>query len=464
VEALMNKIELLKTRRAKVLDSGKEIRKNISDLIDEGSFVELSSYSFSKNEFYGENAEGEGVVTGFATIENYPFYIIAQNMNVLSGGISKANADKILKCMIAAEKNSTPIIYILNSLGIQIGEGITVLEGISGILKKSAELKGVLPQFTIVNGECYGQIALLSAIADFNFMLNSSVLTANSPFVISAKSGKNLQKNDVGGAKGLTKTNLTTFEVKNYKDIKNSIIKIIDVIPDYNTLILDGEDLNISYPELNKITTAENIINAVFDKDTFIEIGATYCTEIKCLLGRIGGISCAAVVFENGDGVMLNAENSFKIKEFIYFAANYNLPVVNFVNCLGIVPSLEVNNSMVLKAVSEVIDAYTLLDNVKLSIVYGKAIGLGYTIFAAKSMGYDYSYAFANSKIALFDSLAGAEIEFNEEKADKAKLAKKYADENSDPINAANGGFIDNIVEPAFIKQYLIASLQMLVR
>ncbi len=98
-------------------------------------------------------------------------------------------------------------------------------------------------------------------------------------------------------------------------------------------------------------------------------------------------------------------------------------------------------------------------------MVTGKAVGLGYTVFAAKSIGYDYTYAFANSRIALFDSVQGAEIEFSEEKnADKAKLSERYSDENSDPINAARGGYIDDIIQPSFLKQYLIASLQMLLK
>ena len=105
------------------------------------------------------------------------------------------------------------------------------------------------------------------------------------------------------------------------------------------------------------------------------------------------------------------------------------------------------------------------IDSAKISVVVGKAIGLGYTVFAAKNMGYDYSYAFANSKIALFDDVQGAEIEFSDEKkVDKKKLTERYSDENSDPVNAAKGGYIDNIIQPSFIKQYLVASLQMLVK
>ena len=106
----MDKIKLLQERKAKLAEVGSEIRAQINALIDEESFVELSAFSFSKNDFYGENAEGEGVVTGFATIGGYPFYIVAQNAKVLSGGVSKANCDKIAKCLDAAEKNATPVI------------------------------------------------------------------------------------------------------------------------------------------------------------------------------------------------------------------------------------------------------------------------------------------------------------------------------------------------------------------
>ncbi|MGN0818347.1 MAG: carboxyl transferase domain-containing protein, partial [Candidatus Coproplasma sp.] len=143
----------------------------------------------------------------------------------------------------------------------------------------------------------------------------------------------------------------------------------------------------------------------------------------------------------------------------------YNLPYVTFVNTLGISPSLATNNSLVLKELGEYVNVLDCIDTAKISIIYGKAIGLGYTVFAAKSMGYDFTYAFANAKVALFDSAQGAEIEFSGVKnVDKNKLVQKYSDENSDPINAAKGGYIDNIIEPAYVKQYLIASLQMLVK
>lgn len=458
----MDKIKLLQARKQQLMDAGKNIREEINGLIDKDSFVELSSFSFSKNDFYGETAEGEGVVTGFATIDDYPFYIVAQNSAVLSGGVSKANCEKIAKCLDQAEKNNAPVVYFLSTLGVQIGEGVSVLEGMAKLILKATQLKGTVPQYLIVNGEVYGQIAMLSALCDFTFFIdNKSVLAANSPLVISAADGVNIKKEEVGGAAALDKAQLATFTVGDLNEVKSKIVALTSLL---NQPVVDGEDLNKSIAALNQKADAKTLLN-VFDKDTAVELGATYAPEVKCALGRIGGISVAALIFDGEDGVKLTARNVRKAKDFAELACCYGLPYITFVNTLGICPSLCTNNSLVLKELGEYVNILDCIDSAKLSVVYGKAIGLGYTVFAAKSMGYDFTYAFANAKIALFDSVQGAEIEFaDDKKADKAKLAEKYADENSDPINAAKGGYIDNIIEPAFVKQYLIASLQMLVK
>lgn len=458
----MDKINLLHTRRKQLKDAGKAVRGDIDKIVDEDSFVEFSCFSFSKNDFYGENAEGEGVVTGFATIQDYPFYLVAQNSAVLSGGVSKANCKKIEKCLDQAEKSQTPVIYLLSTLGVQIGEGVNVLEGLATLILKASQLKGSIPQYLIVNGEVYGQIAVLAGICDFNFFIEKkSVLAANSPLVISAKNGVNLSKNDVGGENALKNANIVSFAVK---DVEEAAAKISEINEILSVPVIDCDELNDSLPSLNEGADGKAIMGA-FDKEYAVEVGASYSPEVKCVLGRIGGIAVAAIVFDGEKGVELTAANVRKIKDFAEFASYYNLPYITFVNTLGIKADLSTNNSLVLKEIGEYVSILDCIDAAKISVVYGKAIGLGYTVFAAKSMGYDYSFAFANSKIALFDDVQGAEIEFSEEKkADKSKLAEKYAEENSDPVNAAKDGYIDNIIEPAHLRQYLISSLQMLLK
>ena len=460
----MDKITLLQTRRAKVLAAEDDTRKIVSALTDPESFVELSGFSFSKNDFYGEGAEGEGVVTGFATIDGYPVYVVAQNGKVLSGGVSAANCEKIMKCLKLAEKNSTPVVYVLNSLGVQIGEGVTVLEGLASVLSKAARLHGVVPQFAVVAGKVYGQSALLAASADFTFFMKEGVLAANSPLVISAKSGKNLPKEAVGGAAALDKTNLVSFVEEELSSVRSKIAKVLDVLPFCNALVVEnGADLNATAPALNQSSDAQSLIEAVFDADSYVEFGQS-AKEVRCILGRVGGISVAAVVFDAEKGVELDALNVAKVNSFVEFAGYYDLPFVTFVNTLGLRADLCANNSAAMKNIFKYMENFELLENAMISVVYKKAVGLGYTLFAAKSMGFDYSYAFADAKIALFDDVQGAEIEFSGEKADKAKLAAKYADENSDPINAAKNGYVDNIIEPQFVRQYLVASLQMLLK
>lgn len=455
----MDKIKLLQERKAKLVDSGKEIRADIEALVDEASFVELSAFSFSKNEFYGENAEGEGVVTGFATIDGYPFYIVAQNGKVFDGGISKANCDKIVKCLDAAEKNGTPVVYLLNTRGVQVGEGVTVLEGLGKLLLRSTQLKGIVPQYAIINGEVYGSAAMLAAVADFSlFIEKKSVLAVNSPFVLSAKAGKNLAKEEVGGAKALDKTGIPAMEVSSLAQAKEKILSLNALLH----VAYEDAELNETLPALNQSVTTETLMQ-IFESP--VELWSSYEPEVKTVLARIGGISVAALVFDGGEtGVELNAAKFAKIKNFVELASSYALPFITFADVKGICPCSCVNNSRVMKEAAEYLELLDTLEVCKIAVVYKKAIGLGYSLFASKSVGFDYTCAFANANVSLFDNAQGAAIELASETADKDKLEERYANENADPIRAAKDGYIDAIIEPQFVKQYLIASLQMFVR
>ncbi len=477
----MDKIQLLRQRRSKVLAAGKEIRKTIAALTDAESFVELSGFSFSKNDFYdgfsGETVskdgvfdgavEGEGVVTGFATIGGYPVYIAAQNFEVLHGGVSAANCAKLMKCLSLAEKNSTPVVYVLHSLGVQIGEGVTVLEGLASLIAKAAKLHGIVPQFAVVNGEVYGQSSLLAACADFTFFMKDGVLAADSPLVLSAKSGQNLAKEEVGGAAALGKTNLVSFEAATYADVRASIEKILGLIPAYGALVEEtGADLNATFPALNKKCDADALIKCVFDAGSCVEFGKACSPAVRSLLGRVGGISVAAVVFDGGEeGVSLDAAAVAKVTSLVEFASYYDIPFVTFVDTQGVRSDLETNNSLVLKNIFKLAESYDLHENARIAVIFKRAVGLGYTLFAAKSMGFDYVYAFADARVALFDDAKGAALEFSAEaNTNAAKCAAKYADETADPVNAARNGYVDNIIEPALVKQYLVASLQMLLK
>lgn len=448
----MDKIKQLQERKAALEKAGKAVREEIKALCDEESFVELSAFSFSKEQFFGEDIAGEGVVTGFATISGYPFYIVAQNFAESYGGLTKANCDKIAKTLNAAEKNETPVVYILRSQGVKVGEGVDVLEGISALLLKATQLKGTVPQYAVVAGEVYGSAAALAAVCDCVFFLKEGAMAVTSPLVLAAKAGKSLKKEEVGGYAALKKAGLPAVSVKDMKEAGETIARLTELI---GAPVLDAE-LNESVPALNGKADAQSIAALIEDG---IELGANSYPEIKTILGRVGGIAVAAAVFDN---VTLNAGNVKKLRDFAELACCYAIPFVTFVDCAGIEPCLCVNDSGVLKQIAEYLSILDAIDTAKIALVTGKAVGLGYSLFAAKSAGFDYTYALATAEIALFENAAGAEIAYSGEKG--ANGAALYSEEFADPVNAAKGGYLDNVIEPQFIKQYLIASLQMLLR
>jgi len=368
----VDKIELLQTRRRKLFEVSQAIRSDIKAIVDSDSFVEVASYSYSESEFYDGRAEGEGVVCGFATIDDCPYYIVAQNSEVLSGGVSKANCQKIANCLDQAEKNGSPVIYFLSTKGVRIGEGVNVLEGIASLLLKASRLKDSVTQYLIVDREVYGQIALLAGICDFNFFLNKkSVLAVNSPLVISAANGLNVAKEKIGGSEALNKTGLTTFVVEDLAEVKAKISALHELT---NVAVTESGNLNATLSSLNKQCDAKALLS-VFDKGSYLELFANAAPEVKCYFGRIGGISVAAVIFDGGEaGVKLCPCKVRKLNNFASLACAYNLPFITFVNTLGIVEKLEAVNSPLIK---ELGDYVALLDNMNSRCVrQGDRVGL----------------------------------------------------------------------------------------
>ncbi len=446
----MDKISLLHSRKDAVLKAGENIRSEIRALCDDDSFVELSAFSFSKTIGEGD-ALGEGVVTGFATIGGYPFYIVAMNHAVCRGGLSKGNCEKIVKTMAAAEKNETPVVYLLQSQGVRVGEGVDVLEGISALLLKATQLKGSVLQFAVLLGEVYGSAAALASMCDCMLFLKDSALSLASPLVLSAKENKNLKPTELGGYDAFRHALFPALKAEDMKDAASRILRFCDYI---NLPVMDAE-LNEALPALNESVDAE-ALKAVFED--YLEIGANSCPEVKTLLGRIGGISVAAVLFDN---ITLNAQNVRKIRNFAELALCYGIPFVTFVDCLGVEATVDANDSGLFKEIGEYLSVLDAIGTAKIAVVTGKAVGLGYSLFAAKSVGFDYTYALATAQISLFGSAEGAQIELKDL---GQEALSRYEDEIADPVHAAKGGYLDNIIEPQFLKQYLIASLETLIK
>lgn len=458
----MDKIKLLEVRKAAILAAGKSVREKINELVDRKSFVEYERFSFSKNTFNGECIYGEGVITGVATVMDETVYIVAQNPDVKSGGLSYAAAEKIRRCISRANAAGAPIIYLLSSKGVQVGDGIKVMEGVSAVLAEMQIAKGSVPQIGIAFGDVLGSNALIAACCDYLYVLDGACVAYASPLVIAAKSGKMLDKTAVGGAKALAACGITAFEAADFKEVKKGVCALL------NVLSVDGEDYdddpNRNAPALNVKADAKSVIDAVFDKGTFIELGKGLCSEVVTGIGRVGGYAVAALAFDGEDGVKLNAQNVEKITEFIDYAVSSELPLLSFINVCGIEDNLETAGSFVMKGVAKLVAAQQRASRLpQISVITGKAIGLGYSLFASRAMNKDFLYAFANAKISVFESEVGAQIEYGASGGDLEKIKADYEENEQDAITAAELGFVDSIIEPEFVRSYIISALQTLM-
>ena len=457
----MNIIDTLNSRKEKLYNESADIRKKLSEIIDESSFVELNAFTFGKNEFYNEESTGLGVVTGYATVDGYPLYVVAQNGNVLNGGLSKANIDKIVNCLDKAITAELPVVYLLDTKGVQVGEGVAVLEGIATLLAKSNELKNYAPQIVVAVGDVLGSASLLAANADYTFVVGASCVAYASPSVISASVKNPVSKEEVGGNKA--KNGIMTFKAKTLGEVKSGISKLFDTLPNLSGIISENDDdLNRAAPALNDKVCANCIIDAVYDKNTFIKMFEGYADEVVVGIGRVGGIATAAVVFDGGEeGVELTLDNVLKIKNFANFVYDNNMPLLTFVNTKGIKADYLTSSTPIMV---EIMNMLSNLANLgRISVVYGKAIGLGYTAFASKEFGNEYTYAFAGSKISLLDGDAGIAATFGTVDGEKINELKAQYSDAQDSYNSAKIGCIDNIIEPQFVRAHIISALQILV-
>ncbi len=440
----MDRIKLLQSRRAKLLEATKSIRKKVTDIVDDMSFVEFDSYSFSHSDIYEEDALGDGVLTGIGTINGKNYCIVAINSDIMHGGLSLSNCNKISKCMDKALRTASPVIYVLESNGVQLGEGVNVLEGIAKILKISSDIKETgLLQFAVVTGNLFGSLSLLVSNCDFAYSLKDGKVSFTSPLVISAKNPS-------------AETELSIEKIASIKEFKEKISLITDVID--GEFFESADDLNRTSPTLNKSVTDEALIKAVFDKSSFMEFNKDSVSQVKTGVAYLAGLSVATMIFDSENAVELDGKVMKKITDFIGFVQIHDLPLITFVNTKGIKQDV-VCQKCVLSKINDFIGIYKTLN--KITVITGNAVGLGYTLFASKEMNNCYSYAFAQANVGLFDEATGALVELDAEASKINEYASEYA-EKTDPINAAHNGYLDNVIEPKFVRQYLISALQTL--
>ena len=455
--------DILSSLRLKIEKATADIKGFINSFIDEASFVETDAF-LTNDAFDGTDANGEGVVTGYATIDGKPLYIAAQNIKVLSGSIGKAHAQKIVNCMNMALRTRVPFLSIIDSNGARLGEGISVLEGYAALNAMAARISGEIPNIAIVKGNAIGQIAEFVKTADFIIMSDKAVLSNNAPMCLASKASNMSKFSDILGAKAYIKSGVANFEYKTENELKTILTDLFKYIPSNNegiNFVETSDDLNRT-EKLNG-TKPIPLLKAVFDEKKFVTF---YNSDtLTCAIGALNGES-SAIICTNGEITLTDVKSAEK---FIRIADSFNMSLVNLVNSANVNTAIddELNgNSEVLASLLYTVNCTQVP---KVSVVVGKAIGYSYSAFVAKNSGYDYVIATEKAVIAPIEAEKAIEVMYADEikaakdvEATRRKVKERYEQIESDVTVSAKDGYIDNIIDSSELRKYILSALMML--
>ena len=477
----MDKLLELQSKRAAIeiackSSNGKNsARERIKLLFDEGSFVEI-------NAFVTGEAAAEGVVSGYGTVNDRLVYAYSQDYSSIGGALGGANAKKITYTLDLAAKMGAPVVNILDSKGARIAEGIDALAAIGEIYAKNVELSGLVPQISVVLGDCAGGAVYTPSISDFVFMTDkNSNMYINSPSVITGVSGENCTLDDIGSAKACAKNGTTDFVCETEEECFSNVKKLLNYLPANN---LEGTPVDIPTDDINRISEnifnlipdngegldIKNIIKEVADNIEFYEVSSEYSKNMVTGFIKLNGMSVGVVANNsreyNGELCIKAAKKAAK---FINFCDSFNIPIVTFVDCAGFAACKCQENNGIADAAATLLATYSSVTVPKVTVVVRKAYGSAYLAMGSKVCGADMVFAYPTAEIAIMAPEGAANIIYSEEIANsvdpvacRTQKIDEYKNVVAAPYTAASKGYIDDVIEPDSTRPRLISALEML--
>ncbi len=465
-------------------------RERIDMLLDHGSFeefdmfVEHRSYNFGmeKNRFLGD-----GVVTGYGTIEGRLVYIYAQDFTVSGGSLSEMHAQKICKVMDQAMKMGAPVIGINDSGGARIQEGVNALAGYSEIFQRNILASGVIPQISGIFGPCAGGAVYSPALTDFILMTQgTSYMFLTGPKVVKTVTGEDVTQEQLGGASvHTTKSGVAHFSAQTEEDGMKLIRKLLSYIPQNNVeeaplVITDDpidrleDSLNDIIPDSpNKPYDMYEVIGATVDNGEFLEVHADYAKNIIVGFARFNGVSVGVVAnqpkFLAG---VLDINASRKAARFVRFCDAFNIPLVTFVDVPGFLPGTGQEYGGVITHGAKLLYAYGEATVPKITVTLRKSYGGAHIVMSCKQLRGDINYAWPTAEIAVMGADGAVEVLYSKEIAAEKDPEKQRAviEEKKKEYNhlftnsyvAARYGYIDDVIEPRNTRFRIIRALQQL--
>jgi len=490
----------LREMRAKALKGGGEerikkqkskgkltARERVVMLLDPGTFNELEPFITSPDDelkLASEKFLGDGVITGFGQIDGRTVYVYAQDFTIYGGTLSEMQSHKICRVMDLSLRNGAPCIGLLDSGGARIQEGVRALGGYAEIFRRNAQFSGVIPQISIMLGPCAGGAAYSPALQDLVIMVEKqSFMFLTGPEVIKAVTGESIDAESLGGADihmsvsgvahlsapsehaalALARRALSYLPSNNVENPPYSL-------PDDDPMRMD-ESLNTVIPlDSTEPYSMHTVIEAIVDRESFIEIQPDWARNAIVGLARVGGHSVGIVAQEPSvmAGV-IDIDASDKMTRFVRLCDCFNVPLVTFVDSPGFLPGIAQEHGGIIRHGAKLLYAYSEATVPKVTIITRKAYGGAYVVMSSKYLGTDVTYAWPSAEIAVLGAEGAANILFKKQiesaddpSAERKRLADNYREKFNNPYYAAGAGYIDEIIEPRESRPKIIAALSAL--
>jgi len=462
-------------------------RERIDHLLDKGSFEEFDMFKTHRCRDFGMEKQvypGDGVVTGFGTVDGRTVYVFAQDFTVLGGSLSETFAEKICKIMDLAMKNGAPVIGLNDSGGARIQEGIESLAGYTNIFQRNVMASGVIPQISAIFGPCAGGAVYSPALTDFVVMVQEkSYMFLTGPKVVKAITHEDVTVEELGGAAmHSSKSGTADYPAPTGEDAIVYIRKLLSYLPQNNMenppVIECSDPADRLSPELNSIlpenTNAaydmKEVILLTVDNRDFFEIKENFAPNLIVGFARYNGMSVGIVANQPAylSGV-LDIDSSVKGARFVRFCDCFNIPVITFVDVPGFLPGTAQEHGGVIRNGAKILYAFAEATIPKVTVIIRKGYGGAFCVMSSKHLRGDLNYSWPSGEIAVMGAKGAAEVLYGraarKEEDPAAFLAEKekeYQDKVANPYIAAQRGYIDDIIKPSRTRIRIISALKLL--
>ena len=461
-------------------------RERVMYLLDDGSFEEIGALVTHRTKDFGMENQifyGDGVVTGYGTVNGRLTYVFAQDFTVFGGSLSETHAEKICKIMDLALKVGAPIIGLNDSGGARIQEGVRSLGGYADIFYKNVQSSGIIPQLSAIMGPCAGGAVYSPAMTDFTIMVeHTSYMFVTGPSVVKTVTNEEVTSEELGGASThATKSGVAHKTSSNDVACLEDIKKLLSYLPQNNKetpallpFKLEDEireELSTIVPlDANKPYDVHTVISGIIDNDSFYEIHKDYAENIIVGFARLGGRSIGIVAnqpkFLAG---VLDVNSSKKAARFVRFCDAFNIPLLVLEDVPGFLPGTDQEWNGIIVHGAKLLYAFSEATVPRVTVITRKAYGGAYDVMNSKHIGADMNFAWPSAEIAVMGAKGAAEIIFKREiksaENPDAKWKEKeaeYADHFANPYSATQRGFIDEVILPKDTRRKLIKAFSML--